>query len=240
MSHWYDSQGNSCFTIIGANGKERATRVTDARKFNWLPSVTTVIGVLDRPMLTKWMKQNTAFAAELNPRIDGESDKEWFDRVDNITKTISQKNMQRGTDMHNVLEAYFSQVYLPEYPHYTRRTEEALRNHFGDQFWHCEKSFAHELGYAGKCDLFSEEGIVCDFKTKESLENAAVYDEHILQLIAYAHGLKIPTARCAIVFVSETETQIHEIDQEDLQRGWKMFQCLLTYVRIKNNLGQEQ
>ena len=77
-----------------------------------------------------------------------------------------------------------------------------------------------------------------DFKTKESLENAAVYDEHILQLIAYAYGLKMPTARCAIVFVSETETQVHEIDQDDLQRGWKMFQCLLTYFRIKNNLGQ--
>jgi hypothetical protein len=121
---------------------------------------------------------------------------------------------------------------------YTHRTETALREHFGDQFWNCEKSFAHPSGYAGKCDLYSEEGIVVDFKTKESLKNAAVYDEHILQLSAYAHGFNMPDARCAIVFVSEDETQIHEIDQDDLQKGWKMFQCLLSYFQLKNNLSQ--
>ena len=236
MSHWYDSQGNPCFTIIGANGKERATRVTDARKFNWFPSVTTVISLLDRPGLTTWHKQNTAFAAELNPRINGESDKQWFNRIDDITKTIGQKNMQRGTDMHNVLEAYFDQVYLIEYPDYTHRTETALREHFGDQLWITEKSFANELGYAGKCDLYSDNGIVVDFKTKESLENVEVYPEHELQLAAYCNGLKMPNARCAIVFVSENETKIFEIDSEKINKSWEMFKHLLAFFQLKNGL----
>jgi len=239
-AHWYTADGQPSYTRIAKNGNVRNTTLRDAKKEGLLPSVTTIINVLAKPGLDRWKQEQVLLASLTLPRLENEPEADWLKRVTEDSRATGKDAMKRGTDMHNVLEAYFSQVYLPEYPHYTRRTEEALRNHFGDQFWHCEKSFAHELGYAGKCDLFSEEGIVCDFKTKESLENAAVYDEHILQLIAYAHGLKILTARCAIVFVSETETQIHEIDQEDLQRGWKMFQCLLTYFRIKNNLGQEQ
>ena len=239
MSHWYDSEGNPCFTVIGANGKERATRVTDARKNNWYPSVTTVIGLLDRPMLTKWMKQNTAFAAELNPRLDGESDKEWFDRVDEITKNISQKNMQRGTDMHSVLEAYFSQGYLPEYPAYIRRTEEKLREQFGDQFWISEQRLIPGIvGYGGTPDLYCENNIVVDFKTKVDLENVEVYLEHELQLAAYCNGLGMPNARCAIVFVSETETKIFEIDSDKINKAWEMFKHLLAIYKIKNNLSQ--
>ena len=236
--HWYTADGQPSYTRIAKNGNVRATTLRDAKKEGLLPSVTTIINVLAKPGLDRWKQEQVLLASLTLPRLENEPEADWLKRVTEDSRATGRDAMDRGTAMHNVLEAYFTQVYLPEYPHYTRRTEEALRNHFGDQFWECEQSFAHELGYAGKCDLSSKEGIVVDFKTKESLENAAVYDEHILQLIAYAYGLKMPTARCAIVFVSETETQVHEIDQEDLQRGWKMFQCLLTYFRIKNNLGQ--
>ena len=236
--HWYTADGQPSYTRIAKNGNVRATTLRDAKKEGLLPSVTTIINVLAKPGLDRWKQEQVLLASLTLPRLENELEADWLKRVTEDSRATGRDAMDRGTAMHNVLEAYFSQVYLPEYPHYTRRTEEALRNHFGDQFWVCEKSFAHELGYAGKCDLYSDESIVVDFKTKESLENAAVYDEHILQLIAYAHGLNMPTARCAICFVSETETQVYEIDQEDLQRGWKMFQCLLTYFRIKNNLSQ--
>ena len=237
-AHWYTADGEPSYTRIAKNGNVRNTTLADAKKEGLLPSVTTIINVLAKPGLDRWKQEQVLLASLTLPRGENEPEADWLKRVTEDSRATGRDAMKRGTDMHNVLEAYFTQVYLPEYPMYTLRTEEALRNHFGDQFWVCEKSFAHKLGYAGKCDLYSDEGIVVDFKTKESLENAAVYDEHILQLIAYAHGLKIPMARCAICFVSETETQIHEINQEDLQRGWKMFQCLLTYFRIKNNLSQ--
>jgi hypothetical protein len=139
--------------------------------------------------------------------------------------------------MHNVLEDYFTQVYMPEYPDYTRRTKEKLKEYFGDQLWISEQRLIPaNVGYGGTVDLHCENNIVVDFKTKESLENAAVYTEHILQLIAYAYGLNMPLARCAICFVSETETQIHEIDQADLQIHWEMFKCLLCYFKLKNKI----
>jgi len=234
--HWYKANGEPFYTIIGANGKERATRVTDARKLGLLPSVTTVIGLLDKPGLQRWVQEQVLLASLTLPRKENEPEADWLKRVIEDSRSVGKDARNRGTNMHNVLELYFNQVYMPEYPSYTYRTEKSLREHFGDQFWITEESFAHPLGYAGKCDLHSKEGIVVDFKTKESLKNAAVYDEHILQLIAYAYGLNMPTARCAIVYVSEDETQIHEISQEDLQKGWKMFQCLLVFFRLKNGL----
>jgi hypothetical protein len=237
-AHWYTKTGEPSYTRIAKNGNIRNTTLADAKKEGLLPSVTTIINVLSKPGLDRWKQEQVLLASLTLPRGENESEADWLKRVTEDSRSTGKDAMARGTAMHNVLEAYFNQVYLPEYPNYTQRTEEALRNHFGDQFWHCEKSFAHELGYAGKCDLYSDEGIVVDFKTKESLKNAVVYDEHILQLSAYAHGFNMPDARCAIVFVSDDETQIHEINQEDLQKGWKMFQCLLKYFQLKNNLSQ--
>jgi hypothetical protein len=237
-SHWYTADGQPSYTRIAKNGNVRNTTLADAKKEGLLPSVTTIINVLSKPGLDRWKQEQVLLASLTLPRGENEPEADWLKRVTEDSRSTGKDAMARGTDMHNVLEAYFTQVYLLEYPMYTHRTETALREHFGDQFWNCEKSFAHPLGYAGKCDLYSEEGIVVDFKTKESLKNAAVYDEHILQLSAYAHGFNMPDARCAIVFVSEDETQIHEIDQDDLQKGWKMFQCLLKYFQLKNNLSQ--
>jgi len=237
-SHWYEKDGTPSYTRIAKNGNVRNTTLADAKKEGLLPSVTTIINVLAKPPLERWKQEQVLLASLTLPRGENEPEADWLKRVTEDSRATGQDAMNRGTAMHNVLEAYFTQVYLPEYPSYTRRTDAALREHFGDQFYDCEQSFAHPLGYAGKCDLSSKEGIICDFKTKESLENASVYPEMILQLVAYAHGLNMPNARCAIVFVSETETQIHEIEQADLQKHWEMFKCLLSYFQLKNNLSQ--
>ena len=236
--HWYTADGQPSYTRIAKNGNVRATTLRDAKKEGLLPSVTTIIGSLAKPGLDRWKQEQVLLASLTLPRLENELEADWLKRVTEDSRATGRDAMDRGTQMHNVLEAYFTQVYMPEYPSYTQRTEEALRNHFGDQYYDCEQSFAHPLGYAGKCDLSSKEGIIADFKTKESLENAAVYTEHILQLSAYAHGLNMPDARCAIVFVSETETQIHEIEKEDLQKHFEMFKCLLSYFKLKNNLSQ--
>ena len=38
--HWYDHTGESKYTIVGKNGKERPTTLRDARKHCYVPSVT--------------------------------------------------------------------------------------------------------------------------------------------------------------------------------------------------------
>jgi len=67
------------------------------------------------------------------------------------------------------------------------------------------------------------------------------YDEHLLQLAAYRYGLGLPEARCANVFVSVKRPgliKVHEWEEKDLQRGWLMFQNLLSYWKLKNKFGE--
>ena len=233
--HFYDLDGNPAYTIIGKNGKERNTNVKDAREKQLVPSVTTILNLLAKHGLEKWKSQQAILAALTLPRLPDESEQDWLDRVVVDSKATGRDAMNRGTEMHGQLEMFYLNI-MQDYPSYVHRTDIVLTEHFGHIIWDSEKSFAHRLGYGGKCDLSSEKGIVVDFKTKESLEKAAVYDEHIYQLAAYREGLGMPDARCAIVFVSDTETQVHEIDDSKLTQGWNVFKKLVELYRIKNNL----
>jgi hypothetical protein len=236
--HWYTADGQPSYTRIAKNGNVRATTLRDAKKEGLLPSVTTIISTLAKPGLERWKQEQVLLASLTLPRMENETEADWIKRVVEDSRSTGKDAMERGTHMHNILEMYFNQTYMPEYPAYTIRTEQRLREHFGDQFWVTEKSFAHELGFAGKVDLhsFDGDGIVVDFKTKESLKNAEIYTEHILQIVAYAYGLNMPCARGAIAFVSDEETLIKEISQEDLQKGWLQFQCLLKYFKLEKGL----
>ena len=85
-------------------------------------------------------------------------------------------------------------------------------------------------------------GIVLDAKSKDfgPGDKVDAYDEHLLQLAAYRHGLEMPHARCANVFVSRTHAgliKIIEWSEDDLVKGWEMFQCLLRFWKLKNNFG---
>lgn len=83
--------------------------------------------------------------------------------------------------------------------------------------------------------------MVVDFKTKEFNEDAklATYDEHAMQLAAYREGLKMPDARCAIVYVSVIVpglVRVMELEQEELKQGWEMFNGLMNYWYAKTGL----
>jgi hypothetical protein len=234
-AHWYTKDGQPSYTRIAKNGNVRNTTLADAKKEGLLPSVTTIISTLAKPGLERWKQEQVLLASLTLPRGENEPEADWLKRVCEDSRSTGKDAMARGTDMHNVLETYFSQVYLPEYPSYCYRTETALREHFGDQYWVCEQSFAHPLGYAGKVDMHSDE-VVIDFKTKESLKNVDLYLEHELQLAAYCNGLALPNARAAIVFVSDDETKI--VEMNDLQKPFEMFKCLLQFFQLKNNLSQ--
>lgn len=55
-NHWYDRAGKACHTQPKKSqpGETRATTLADARKLGLLPSVTGILGVLDKPQLTDW------------------------------------------------------------------------------------------------------------------------------------------------------------------------------------------
>jgi len=236
--HWYDASGKPAYTTMGKNGKERNTTVKDAREHGYLPSVTTIIGCAAKPGLDVWKQQQAILAALTLPRIDGETEEDWLSRVVSDSKQTAKQAAERGTLVHGVIEAFYDGVYMPEVPVYVREVEKIIIEHFGEQLWVPEKSFANN-GYGGKCDLISSAGFVIDFKTTEKdLDKLDYYFEHQMQLAAYRSGFGMPSARCAIVYVNATQNKakIVEIPDADLRIGWDCFSHLLSFYRAKNRL----
>ena len=242
--HWYTKEGTPAYTTIGKTG-ERATTLRDARKEGLLPSVTTIINLMSKPALSSWLQQQVLLAALTLPRESNEPEQEWLKRVMSDSKATGREAAERGTAIHNIIQGYFEQMYLPEKPVYLDAIDSTLKSAFGSQLWLSEKSFGHHLGYGGKCDLMAKPingqgtGFVVDFKTKDTdLDKVDVYFEHELQLSSYREGLNLPNARCAILFVNGKTNQVKlvEIEEPQLQKSWECFQHLLRVYQIKNNL----
>ena len=236
--HWYKKDGTPAYTVIGKTGERPAT-LRDARKLGLLPSVTTINGMLSKAGLDTWKQQQVLLAALTLPRLPDEPESDWLARVMQDSKAQGREAAERGTAIHAIIQTWFDGVYMPEKPLYINTIIETLENAFGSQLWLSEKSFAHPLGYGGKCDLMAKAGFIVDFKTKDTdLDKVDVYFEHEMQLAAYREGLGVPTARCAIVFVNGTTDQVKliEIEQDRLQKGWECFEHLLRVYQIKNGI----
>jgi hypothetical protein len=238
--HWYDRAGTPAYTVTAKNGEQRATTLRDARKLNLVPSVTTILSVAAKPALEAWKLNQMMLACLTLPKVDGETEEQFIERIVKDSKEQAKKAAERGTIIHGALESFFEGVYLADFMDYQNGVDKGLLDTFGTPTWATEKSFAHELGFGGKVDLHSKDGdgMVVDFKTKEFKDPSKVdaYDDQLLQLAAYRVGLGIPKARCANVYVSVTDpglVKVIEWSEEELQRGWAMFQALLTYWQAK-------
>ena len=234
-THWYAADGSPAYKIIGKNGKERNTNVKDARERGLVPSVTTVLGLVAKPGLSNWLQQQVLLAALTLPRIDGETEENWLERVMSDSKSTGRDAMDRGTQMHGVLERFYRGEH-DDYPFYVDQVDASIKIHFGhDQTWEAERSFAYE-GFGGKVDLIAE-NIVIDFKSKDKLDKVVPYHEQLMQLAAYRVGLGKPTARCAnVFFTAEGDVKLIEHSEDDLASAWDCFQYLLAFYKRKNNL----
>jgi hypothetical protein len=238
FGHWYSRNGEPTYTILGKNGKIRNTTLRDAREFNLVPSVTTILNVAAKPALTKWLQTQVLLAALTLPKIDGESEDDYIERILEDSKAQGRAAADAGTDIHASIQGFYEgQGYGRHEPHVIA-CKEALEGFYGPQEWVAERSFAHELGYGGKVDLHAS-NIVVDVKTKDFTDPAKVdaYDDHLMQLAAYRIGLGMPEARCANIFVSRSVpglVTMRHWTQEELQKGFLMFTKLLEFWQLRS------
>jgi hypothetical protein len=236
--HYYRRDGSPLYTVVGKNGKERATTLRDARSMDLVPSVTTITALLARPGLDIWKGNQLILAALTLPRIAGETEKEFVARVWEDSREQARKAAEGGTALHGTIEKSIrGEAFDPAHLAWVMAIEEALP----PQKWETERSFAHREGFGGKVDLHSAEWVI-DFKTKDGdLSNVQVYDEHAMQLAGYRRGLDLPRARCANLFISRDTPKavLLEHDEEDLQRGDEQFLALLEFWKVKNRLRTE-
>jgi len=249
--HWYGQDGSPQYTVKAKDGSDRPTTLRDARKFNLVPSVTTVMKIMAKPGLEVWKNEQLLLAALTLPKRPDESEKDFIARIVFDSKETGKQAAERGTRIHESIEKWYGGNKKVEHPEIAKAFEETVFNHFKThpfQSWKTERSFSSNLGFGGKVDMYCEPdesaptGIVIDAKTKDFGPEDKVegYDEHVMQLASYRYGLNLTHARCANVFVSRTHIgliKVVEWSEEDLLKGWEMFKCLLQFWKLKNNFG---
>lgn len=250
--HWYRQDGGPQYTVPAKDGSERPTTLRDARKMNLVPSVTTVLKIAAKPGLEAWKLEQMLLSSLTLPRVENETEQAFIARIVADSKETGKRAAELGTRIHESIEGWFSGKKDVEHRSSAVAFEEAVLKHFQthpDQPWRTERSFASPMGYGGKVDLYcipdgnAPVGIVLDAKSKDFGPDDKVdaYDEHLMQLAAYRHGLGVPHARCANVFISRTHPgviKIIEWSEEELRTGWEMFQCLLQFWILKNKFGE--
>jgi uncharacterized protein Usg len=243
--HWYAQDGSPAYTVIGKNGQERNTTLRDAREKNLVPSVTTIIRCASAPALENWKVDQGIMAALTLPRTDGELESDWLARVKKDSQEQGRKAAELGTMYHAALQGHYEGK-APDVDCWpvVKATKDRIAEHFGSMRWIAEKSFAHSSGFGGKTDLhgFGEATVVLDFKGKDFDavdEKKMAYDDNAIQLAAYRHGLGLTTATCANLYFSRTKpglVHLHIWTEEEIRRGWAMFQALLSYWKAKNRV----
>lgn len=252
MGHWYKSEdGQPLYTVPKADGKgERDTTLRDARKLNLVPSVTTILGLINKDALNRWKINEVLEAVRDEPYFGGDPDI-WKRKILTLSEKKGKDAADRGNAIHNALEQYFTEGVIRGVPQnvYTFCTPaiELIANTFGHMsHWNAEHSFSHKLGFGGKCDLHMQpcgeypNGVIIDFKTKsaEDFSKVKAYPEQCQQLVAYREGFGMSNAECYNLFIGTNtpgELLLHEWEQSECRSAWKCFGHLVEYWKTINN-----
>ena len=160
---------------------------------NWVPGVTTIIGVLDKPAIPKWAAKSVAEYVAANrdaiEHLYAMGERSMIASLKEIPWTNRDRAGIRGTDVHDFAERIVNgeEVDVPD--HYVGHVESCLA--FMDD-WNIRPVLveatvgSREHQYAGKLDLVADHDhggrAIFDYKTAAS----GIYKETAFQLVAYA------------------------------------------------------
>ena len=239
--HWYKKDGTPCYTIIGKNGKERATNIKDAREHNLVPSVTTIIACQSRPGLDAWKQDQTILACLTLARNEGESEQDYIKRLKADAKEQAKKAAERGTRIHAWIQQGLEgkPFNVDGSAKYYESANKEIETHCPACEWNVEEPFATGF-YGGKVDLQSDNYVIDIKTTEKDLTDIKTWDDHAQQLSAYRAGTGgvDDNRRCGILYVNvlTAESKLIWIPEEELRRGYDCFIALLNYWRAKNKL----
>lgn len=246
-SHWYTKTGEACYEVPNkSNGGMRPTTLADARKLDLLPSVTTILNVLRKPGLERWLIEQSVLAVCTAPTMPGEALDAKIDRVLNQERQQDEeaaKARELGTRIHDGIEKYLNIGVCDDdlVPFVAPACAKLLE--VGACLLWTERVLVGN-GYAGKADA-AVEGMelitVVDFKSVRSALPKNSYIEHKVQLSGYAKAFgntgdkRLQTANLYISTSNPGEVAlcVHNDWQETFEKG---FAPLLTYWQWANRI----
>lgn len=231
--HYYTKEGEPRH-FEGKDGKP--TTLREARKNNWLPSVTTIIGdAIRKPALEKWMVGQAILSALTLPRNVDESNEDFAKRIQADMSDESKQARDVGSEIH-------AQVESGEGEHAAAFQE--LCTELGWQV--IEQEFAC-VGpdYAGKADLKIRDSfgqvLMVDLKGQDwepegKKKKPYIYDDWLYQLAAYADTDKPNTyaGLVSVVFHRKDPKlwHVHNWTLDDHARGSAIFRHLVDLWKL--------
>ena len=215
----------------------------DGRK---LPSVTTILGVLQKPALIPWAAKETAAAFKelIQEAIINDLDLD-LDAMELEAKKAHRKKkteaMDIGTAVHNAIELWLEsdgrmhpeEIANPEAQQGLKRFLE-----WGEQ--HTVKVLSYEQvvtdnrSYAGRFDMLAEvDGTVTliDFKT-----STGIWDEYWFQVAAYAACIEVAPDAVAILRIDKTSGEFEYVSREKWQGHAEAFRKLSEFYNLMKGL----
>jgi hypothetical protein len=252
-SHWYYTDGRSCYELPKADGKGmKKPTLADARKLNLVPGVSSILKVLDKPALTAWLIEQAVLAVITAPRQAGEADDVFVKRVlhdEEQQREESNKARDKGTAIHAALSDLFAQkVTIDQTGELRGWIEPAydwMRVNAGPVIGN--ETILSGEGYSGMTDLVTcpdSENVLWDFKSAKKLPDPAKggWPEHKLQLAAYGKAWSRERGnnyRAANVYISTTDMGkfvVCEYSHEHLIDAYhRAFQPLVSVWQYLNN-----
>jgi hypothetical protein len=219
----------------------RDATLADARKLGLYPSVTEILNIIDKPGLTNWKIDQMMLACLTATRLENESEEAFLKRVKADAQEASAIARDRGQAIHDAVEKVFNGLQPDaEYEDTARKIHAQICDRYGADGWIAEMSFACEVGYGGRIDLINhEKKIVADLKTKENLDlkkpgQYYAYDEHAMQLVAYANGTGNDDYLLVNVFACWSgDVLFHEWLGTD--RHWDLFLAAFNLWKLVKN-----
>ena len=234
-AHWYTISGLPAHTQPG--GKN--TTLRHAREQNLMPSVTSIIGQLDKPQLSKWKEDKFITASFDNPPFEGESVQDYKGRIHQIIKDEQTGILDFGTKVHKAIEdvnnGTFDESKDPElFPFvepFIRWSMSRIRKAKKAEMIVVNPKY----GYGGTVDLLcvlrneARPVTIIDFKTQNVKKGKVnFYESWVYQLAAYSKCFKtVPQGMSLVINSNEPSPCVEKIwSTKEIQAGWRIFQRL--------------
>ena len=254
-AHFYSKSGEPQYTqkvLSGPNkGKDRPTNLADARKFDLLPSITTIHKVKAERMLTQYREKHLMKACyEYRPKKDEVAD-DYFDRILRAAREDSMAAARLGTGYHDIFETMLRSGEWDKSDPKLVIVNKWMNENIEEVIW-VEKSLVDlGIGVGGKADAFvvmRGKKTLLDWKTrrfkplkKEPFWQCNWYKSDCRQLAFYGNcieeeiGEKIRVANVGMNTRAVSDLSLKIWTREERRWGLKVVKCVNVLWQHENN-----
>ena len=213
------------------------------------PSVTAILGELNKPALTYWAANCAVNHIEANlSEVDTDNPHrlgDLFKEARTAFKDVGKAATDTGSAVHNAIEAY-----VKHGKDFSGSLPDAVQNGFlafleWEKLNHVEwleselTLFNSQIYYAGTCDAIARINghvYLLDFKTSKS-----IYDEYRYQLAAYMSALILGGNPHGVerIGILRLDKETGEPEFKDITKGWRdkydAFKALVSWYYLSKN-----